>query len=216
MPPAAPLLVLVLLRGCWGAVELHSAAGQHRSGLLPLTPLVTVPEGPAMARRAHCLARCVRRTDRVSFNYGRLPDGSGGCQLLGGALCQAGGAFSTLQRDEGAHYFDLYRGEAVGSREVRGQTGRPGRSRPPDRGPLGQGSAALGQVSAALGQGPRSWDRVRGAGTGSAELGQGSRRWDRVRGAGTGFAALGQSPRRCCRVLIYTDRLPAYWGIHES
>ncbi|KAF0308755.1 hypothetical protein FJT64_020072 [Amphibalanus amphitrite] len=113
------LLALALARTGRCAVESHSAAGLHRSGLLPLTPLQTVPAGPTLARRAHCLARCVRRDDCVSFNYGQLPDGTAGCQLLGRALCEAGGGFNELQRDAGVNYFDVYRDQNVGAQEVR-------------------------------------------------------------------------------------------------
>ncbi|XP_043246100.1 antigen WC1.1-like [Amphibalanus amphitrite] len=114
----AVLALVLMLQDGRCAVESHSAAGLHRSGLLPLTPLQTVPAGPTLARRAHCLARCVRRADCVSFNYGQLPDGTAGCQLLGKALCQAGGGFSELQRDAGVNYFDVYRGSTVGAAEM--------------------------------------------------------------------------------------------------
>ena len=111
-PLLAPLLVLlVLVPSGRCAVELHSAAGQHRAGLLALTPLQTVPAGPTMARRAHCLARCARLADCVSFNYGQLPDGITGCQLLGEALCRSGGGFSELRID---HAVDLSLGDCDG------------------------------------------------------------------------------------------------------
>ena len=126
LPPLPLLLLLLLLsvRVCQCAVEFHSAAGQHRSGLLAVTPLQTIPAGPTMARRAHCLALCVRRSDCASFNYGQLPGATVGCQLLGKALCESGGGYNDLQnRDAGVQYFDVYRAVAIGSAEVSGGDG---------------------------------------------------------------------------------------------
>ena len=77
-----------------------------------------------MARRAHCLAQCVRRSDCASFNYGQLSDTTTGCQLLGEVLCLSGGGYNDLQnRDAGGQYFDVYRAAAVGSAEVSGGGG---------------------------------------------------------------------------------------------
>ena len=132
MPPPPPLLlvmvlvlVLVLPSG-WCAVEHHSAAGLHRAGLLALTPLQTIPAGPTMARRAHCLARCVRHASCASFSYGQLPDGASGCQLLGEALCATGadGAYHELQSAD-ANYYDVYRHQTFGAQEVRNSDPRP-------------------------------------------------------------------------------------------
>ena len=117
LPLPVPVLLLLFSGGVRCAVEVHTAAGQHRDGLLALSPLQTIAAGPTMARRAHCLARCSRLAECVSFNYGLLPSGITGCQLLSATLCQSGGGFSELQRDAGVRYFDVYRA-ATGSSEV--------------------------------------------------------------------------------------------------